>query len=184
MRLTTLNRYLIEKFRPEREFDRVLSLTISVEPGEHTLRSDLVVQGIGPSLNSGPPSMSTQLRPMAKCTDMVGLHHSVSPIGQATAIRTVGAAEHGRYPQRALLAYTADSYWRKRDGFGSDQPEMVAVLIRNWTKELRGGLIRELWAWSGGKITGRFVMRLDRSSHSRRGSFRSCHDAMTGNDRN
>jgi nuclear transport factor 2 (NTF2) superfamily protein len=131
--------------------------------------------------------MSPQLPSMAKRTDMVGLQHSVSPIEQATAIRKVGAAEHNwnaRYPQRVLFAYTADSYWRKRDGFGSDQPEMVAVLVRNWTKELRGGLIRGLWAWSGAKLTDRIVMRLDRSSHRPRGSLRSLHNEMTGNDRN
>jgi nuclear transport factor 2 (NTF2) superfamily protein len=60
--------------------------------------------------------------------------------------------------------YTADSYWRKRAEVGSDQPE-IAFLVRNWTRELGGGLIKELWAWSGAKITDRVVMRLDRSSH-------------------
>src|ERR1700739_2917856 len=50
MRLTTLNRYLIEMFRPERDFDPVLSLTISVEPGERILRSDLVMQPFWPTL--------------------------------------------------------------------------------------------------------------------------------------
>jgi uncharacterized protein len=112
--------------------------------------------------------MSSQLPSMAKCKEVVGLHRSLSPLGQETAIRKVRAAQdnwNSRYPQRALLAYTADSYWRKRDGFGSDQPEMVALLIRNWAKELGGGLIKELWAWSGAKITDRVVMRLDRDSH-------------------
>lgn len=181
MRLTTLNRYLIEKFRPERDFDPVLSLIISV------VRSDLVVQPFGPSLNSGSPSMSSQLPSTAKCTDMVGFHHSLSPIEQATAIRKAGAPEHNlntRYPQRALLAYTADSYWRKRNRFDSDQPEVVTVLIRNWTKELGGGLIKGLWARSGAKITGRFVMRLYRRSHRPRRSLSPLHDAITGNDRN
>jgi nuclear transport factor 2 (NTF2) superfamily protein len=41
---------------------------------------------------------------------------------------------------------------------------MVAFLIRKWAKELGGGLVKELWAWSGAKITDRFGMRLDRSS--------------------
>jgi nuclear transport factor 2 (NTF2) superfamily protein len=128
--------------------------------------------------------MSPQLPSMAKCTDMEGLQHSVSPIELATATRTVRAASYNGCPQRVMPAYTADSYWRKRAEFGSDQPEMVAVLIRNCTKELRGGLIKELWAWSGAKITGRFVMRLDGSGHRLRGSFRSFHDAITRNDRN
>jgi nuclear transport factor 2 (NTF2) superfamily protein len=30
--------------------------------------------------------------------------------------------------------------------------EIVALLIRKWTKELGGRLMRELWAWSGAKI--------------------------------
>jgi nuclear transport factor 2 (NTF2) superfamily protein len=112
--------------------------------------------------------MPSQLSPVAKCKEMVGLRHFPSPRGQETAIRELGAAEHNsntRYPQRVLRVYTADSYWRKRAEFGSDQPEMVAFLIRNWTKELGGGLIKGLWAWSGAKITDRVVMRLDRDSH-------------------
>ena len=103
---------------------------------------------------------------MAEFTEMVGLHHCVPPPGQESAIWKLRAAEdqrNTRYPQRVLLAYTADSYWRRRAEFESDQPEMVAFLIRNWAKELGGGLVKELWAWSGAKITGRFGMRLDRS---------------------
>src|SRR5580704_10414680 len=50
MRLTTLNRYLIENFRPERDFDSVLSLIVSLEPGERTLRSHVVVQPFWPKL--------------------------------------------------------------------------------------------------------------------------------------
>ena len=184
LRLTTLNPYLIEKFRPRRDFDSVLSLIISVEPGERTLCSHLVVHRFGPSLNRGPPSMSSHLPPLADCSEMVGLHYSVPPPGQETAIWKIRAAadqRNTRHPQRVLLAYTADSYWRKRAEFGSDQPEMVAFLIRNWAKELGGGLIKELWAWSGGKITDRVVMRLDRDSHRH-----ADHSALstTGNDRN
>jgi nuclear transport factor 2 (NTF2) superfamily protein len=99
---------------------------------------------------------------------MVGLHYSVPPLGQETAIWKLRATEdqrNTRHPQRVLLAYTADSFWQKRSEFISDQPEMVAFLVRSWTKELGGGLIKELWAWSGAKITGRFGTRLDRSSH-------------------
>ena len=121
---------------------------------------------------------------MAKCREMVSLHHFPSPLAQETAIRKVRATQDNwntRYPQRALLAYTADSYWRKRAEFGSDQPEVVAFLIRNWAKELGGGLIKELWAWSGAKITDRVVMRLDRDSH--RHADRSAL-STTGNDRN
>jgi hypothetical protein len=42
--LTTLNRYLIEKLKLERDFEPVLLLTISVRLGEYTLCSDFVVQ--------------------------------------------------------------------------------------------------------------------------------------------
>jgi uncharacterized protein len=118
---------------------------------------------------------------------MAGLHHSLSPPRQEIAIRKVRAGgdnSNTRYPERVLLAYTADSYWRKCAEFSSDPPEMVAFLIRNWTKELGGGLIKGLWGWSGAKIADRVVMRLDRSGHRSRGSFMSFDDAMTGNDRN
>ena len=112
--------------------------------------------------------MSSQSPPVAKCKEMVSLHHFPSPPGQETAIRKVCAAEHKpntRYSQRVLRVYTSGSYWRKRTEFGSDQPEMVEFLIRNWAKELGGGLIKDFWAWSGAKITDRVAMRLDRSSH-------------------
>ena len=131
--------------------------------------------------------MSSQLPSMAKCKEMVGLHRSVPPPGQESAIWKLRAAEdqrNTRYPQRVLLAYTADSYWRRRAEFESDQPEMVAFLIRNWAKELGGGLMKELWACSVAKITGRFGTRLDRSGPRPADHFGSFRDAMTGNDRN
>src|ERR1700761_2504580 len=111
--------------------------------------------------------MASQFPPMAK-REKVGFHHFPSPPGQETSIRKVGSADHKpntRYSRRVFRAYMAGSYWRKRTEFGSDQPEMVEFLVRNWTRELGGGLVKGLWAWSGARITERVVMRLDRSNH-------------------
>jgi hypothetical protein len=88
---------------------------------------------------------------------MLDLHHSLVPLGRETAIQKVDAEEvwNTRDPLRVLLAYTTDSYWRKRSEFASDQQEIVALLIRKWAKELGDRLTKELWAWSGAKIATR-----------------------------
>jgi nuclear transport factor 2 (NTF2) superfamily protein len=102
--------------------------------------------------------MSSQSPPIAECTKM--LDHFLLPLDQETAAQSVRAAEDGwntRYPRRILLAYTADSYWKKRSEFVSDRQEIVALLVRKWAKELGGRLIKELWARSGAKIVVRFA---------------------------
>lgn len=91
--------------------------------------------------------MSYQLPPATECTEVRDLHHSLPPF----------EGWNTRYPRRILLAYTTDSHWRKRSGFISDPQEIVALLIRKWTKELGGRLMRELWAWSGAKIAVHFA---------------------------
>ena len=106
--------------------------------------------------------MSFQLSSMAECTEMVSRRRSPSRSGR-------------------LAACTADGDRRKRDEVASDQTATVAFLIRQWTKELGGGLIKEIWARSGAKVTDRVVMRLDRGGPLPRGPFG---DATTQNDRN
>lgn len=81
------------------------------------------------------------------------------------ALQKLCAAEDGwntRDPRCILLAYTTDSYWRKRSEFVSDQQEIVAFLIRKWAKELGGRLMRGLWAWSGAKTAIRFAFEWHR----------------------
>jgi nuclear transport factor 2 (NTF2) superfamily protein len=59
--------------------------------------------------------------------------------------------------------------------------EIAALLIRKWTKELGGRLMRELWAWSGAKIAVPLACerhaRAENWIRSRRngGSFRAFH---------
>src|ERR1700688_4680818 len=101
--------------------------------------------------------MSSQLPPIAECTKM--LDHFLLPLDQETAAQRVRAAEDGwnsRYRRRVLLAYTAGSYWKKRSEFVSDQQEIVALMVREWAKELLGRLINGLWARSGATIVVRF----------------------------
>jgi nuclear transport factor 2 (NTF2) superfamily protein len=89
--------------------------------------------------------MSYKSPPAAECTEVLDL--SLPPFeGWNTG-----------YPRRILLASTTDSHWQKRHGFISDPQEIVVLLIRKWTKELGGRLMRELWAWSGAKIAVQFA---------------------------
>jgi nuclear transport factor 2 (NTF2) superfamily protein len=59
--------------------------------------------------------------------------------------------------------------------------EIVALLIRKWTKELGGRLMRELWAWSGAKIAVHFGREWHAGAGNRirfrrnGGSFRAFH---------
>jgi hypothetical protein len=67
---------------------------------------------------------------------MPDLHHPLPAFPQEATIPKVRAAACGwntRNPLRALLAYTADGHCPE---FVSDQQEIVAVLIREWAKEL------------------------------------------------
>jgi uncharacterized protein len=104
--------------------------------------------------------MSYQLPPIAECTEMLDLHHSLPPLAQEVALPKLRAAEDAwntRDPRRVLLTYTTESYWRKRSEFVSDQQELVAFLIRKWAKELGGRLMRELWVWSNAKTASYFA---------------------------
>ena len=82
------------------------------------------------------------------------------PFTRETAIQKVRLAEDGwnsRDPQRVSLAYTPDSRWRNRSEFLTGRAEIVAFLMRKWTKELEYRLIKELWAFDGNRIAVRFA---------------------------
>jgi nuclear transport factor 2 (NTF2) superfamily protein len=82
------------------------------------------------------------------------------PFTRETALQKVRAAEDSwntRDPERVSLAYTVDSWWRNRAEFLEGRPAIVAFLTRKWAKELDYRLIKELWAWSGGRIAVRFA---------------------------
>jgi nuclear transport factor 2 (NTF2) superfamily protein len=82
------------------------------------------------------------------------------PFSHETAVQKVRAAEdawNSRDPERVALAYTVDSAWRNRAEFVTGRAEIVQFLARKWAKELDYRLIKELWAFDGGRIAVRFA---------------------------
>ena len=81
------------------------------------------------------------------------------PFTAETARQKVQAAEDGwntRDPERVALAYTVDSEWRNRDEFFSGREAIVAFLRRKWERELDYRLRKELWSFTGNRISVRF----------------------------
>ena len=81
------------------------------------------------------------------------------PFTEETARQKVQAAEDGwntRDPERVALAYTVDSEWRNRDEFFSGREAIVNFLRRKWERELDYSLRKELWSYTGNRISGRF----------------------------
>jgi len=111
--------------------------------------------------------MSFQLPPIAEWTEMLDFHHSLPPLGQDVALRKSRAMEDGWNTHnrlRAPLAYAIDSDWQPRAEFAPGQHEMVAFLIRAWTKELGYRLMKEISA--GAKIAVRFACEWSDSAGS------------------
>jgi uncharacterized protein len=104
--------------------------------------------------------MSFQSPPIAECTEMLDLRHCLRPLGQEVALHKLCAADdrwNTHNQLRVPHAYAIDGDWQPHSEFVSDQQELVAFLIRKWTKELRGRLMRELWAWPGAKTAIHFA---------------------------
>lgn len=59
-------------------------------------------------------------------------------------------------PEKVALAYTEDSQWRNRDEFFTGREAIKDFLKRKWFKELDYRLMKELWAYTGNKISVRF----------------------------
>ena len=81
------------------------------------------------------------------------------PFTHETALAKVQAAEDGwnsRDPIRVSMAYTPDSEWRNRDEFFRGREAIVQFLQRKWAKELDYRLMKELWAFTGNRISVRF----------------------------
>ncbi|EMF00686.1 nuclear transport factor 2 family protein [Streptomyces mobaraensis NBRC 13819 = DSM 40847] len=82
------------------------------------------------------------------------------PFTAETALEKVRAAEaawNSRDPERVALAYTEDSEWRDRDVFLTGRAEITAFLRDKWRRELDYRLRKELWAYTGDRITVRFA---------------------------
>ena len=81
------------------------------------------------------------------------------PFTYETAIQKVQLAEdawNSKVPNRVSLAYTVDTEWRNRDKFINGREEVVAFLTKKWEKELDYKLKKELWSYTGNRISVRF----------------------------
>jgi uncharacterized protein len=83
----------------------------------------------------------------------------VPPFTEETARQKVQAAEDAwntRDAERVAQAYTPDSQWRNRDEFFTGRAAIEDFLRRKWARELDYRLMKELWAFSGNRISVRF----------------------------
>lgn len=81
------------------------------------------------------------------------------PFDAATARAKVQRAEDAwntKDPEIVALAYSEDSRWRNRDEFFQGRDAIRAFLYRKWRRELHYRLAKELWAYTGNRISVRF----------------------------
>jgi nuclear transport factor 2 (NTF2) superfamily protein len=81
------------------------------------------------------------------------------PFTEAAARAKVKAAQDGwntRDPERVALAYSENSEWRNRDEFFSGREAIKAFLRRKWARELDYRLRKELWSFTGNRISVKF----------------------------
>jgi hypothetical protein len=81
------------------------------------------------------------------------------PFTEETAWKKVLAAEAAWNTcdaERVALAYTPDSEWRNRDEFFQGRDAIVDFLRRKWARELEYRLRKELWCFTGNRISVRF----------------------------
>ena len=83
----------------------------------------------------------------------------VPPFTEETARAKVKAAENAwnsRDPEVVAKPYSEDSQWRNRDEFFTGRDAIKTFLTRKWAKELDYRLMKELWAYTGNRISVRF----------------------------
>jgi len=81
------------------------------------------------------------------------------PFTEETARAKVKAAEDAwntRDPEKVALAYTEDSEWRNRTEFFKGREAIKEFLRRKWANELDYRLMKELWCYTGARISVRF----------------------------
>jgi nuclear transport factor 2 (NTF2) superfamily protein len=81
------------------------------------------------------------------------------PFTKETARAKVKAAQDAwntRNPELVAQAYTTDSRWRNRIEFFEGREAIIAFLERKWAKELDYRLMKELWCYTGTRISVRF----------------------------
>jgi nuclear transport factor 2 (NTF2) superfamily protein len=82
-----------------------------------------------------------------------------SPFNEETARAKVKAAQdawNSRNPELVAQAYTMDSRWHNRTEFFTGREAIIAFLKRKWTRELDYRLMKELWCYTGNRISVRF----------------------------
>ncbi len=88
-----------------------------------------------------------------------GTRPPVPPFTEETARQKVKMAQDAwntRDPERVARAYTEDSEWRNRDEFFRGREAIVEFLKRKWARELDYRLMKELWCFTGNRISVRF----------------------------
>jgi nuclear transport factor 2 (NTF2) superfamily protein len=81
------------------------------------------------------------------------------PFTEERARQKVQAAEdawNSCDPARVALAYTVDSEWRNRDEFFTGREAIERFLERKWAREQEYRLRKELWCFTGNRISVRF----------------------------
>lgn len=81
------------------------------------------------------------------------------PFTAETAALKVKKAEDAwntRNPELVAMAYSENSQWRNRDEFFVGRDAIIEFLKRKWAKELDYKLMKELWAFTGDRISVRF----------------------------
>jgi uncharacterized protein len=81
------------------------------------------------------------------------------PFTEESARLKVQAAEdawNSCDPERVALAYTEDSEWRNRDELFRGRDAIRDFLRRKWARELDYRLEKELWCFTGNRISVRF----------------------------
>jgi uncharacterized protein len=81
------------------------------------------------------------------------------PFTEESARQKVQAAEdawNSCDPARVALAYTVDSEWRNRDEFFMGREAIEQFLQRKWEREQEYRLRKELWCFTGNRISVRF----------------------------
>lgn len=84
----------------------------------------------------------------------------VPPFTESTArikVRLAEDAWNSRDPDRVVQVYTPDTRWRNRVEFPQGHEEVRSFLVRKWARELDYRLIKELWAFTAGRIAVRFA---------------------------
>lgn len=83
----------------------------------------------------------------------------IPPFTAETARAKVQKAEDAwntRNPELVAQAYSENSQWRNRDEFFIGRDAIKAFLTRKWARELHYKLKKELWSYTGNRISVRF----------------------------